>query len=95
MLQNADEYRSWALLGFLACPSALAGVGARPALAGLLSETLLMHVYADHTEAVHPLYEQHVRPNLEKLTEVGGAAGQWGRRGQAMAVALAGVPWRA
>jgi hypothetical protein len=69
MLQHADEYRSWALLGFLACPSALAGVGARAALAGLLSETLVMHVYEDRVEPVHPLYEQHVRPSLEKLTE--------------------------
>jgi hypothetical protein len=70
MLQDADEYRSWALLGFLACPAALAGVGARPALAGLLSEALVMHVYEDRVEALHPLFEQHVRPSLEKLTEV-------------------------
>lgn len=70
MLQDADEYRSWALLGFLACPSALAGVGARGVLRRLLSEGLLLHIYEDVAEPLHPLFEAHVRPSLEKLTEV-------------------------
>jgi hypothetical protein len=70
MLQDADEYRSWALLGFLACPAALAGHGARRALAGLLSEALVMHVYEDAVEPLHPLFEAHVRPGLEKVVEV-------------------------
>lgn len=95
MLQDADEYRSWALLGFLACPPALAGHGARGALAGLLSEGLLLHVYEDVTEPLHPLFEEHVRPGLERLTEASraaaGAAGSGGDGGSPRRAATCGV----
>lgn len=70
MLQSADEYRSWASFGFLACPAALAGHGARGVLKGLLSEQLLLHIYEDASEPLHPLYQQYVTPSLEKLTDV-------------------------
>jgi len=38
--------------------------GALQLLEILLQETLLMPVYRDHCEWVHPLYEAHVRPTL-------------------------------
>lgn len=40
-----DEYRSWALLGILACPTALHGVGVQELLAALLRETCLLPVF--------------------------------------------------
>jgi NCK-associated protein 1 len=98
MLQAADEYRSWALLGFLACPAAAAGVGARAALSGLLSETLLVHVYEDRVEPVHPLFERHVRPSLEKLADVikdNGAAKAALDADRAAAKSLVEDAWRA
>jgi hypothetical protein len=62
-----DDFRSWALLGFLACPAALQGVSAQPLMASLLQESFLLPVHRDVVLPLHSLYQQHVTPALEQL----------------------------
>jgi hypothetical protein len=67
-MQRLDDFRAWAMLGLLACPSALQGVGAQPLLAALLRESFLMPVHGDVVLPLHAAFEQHVTPALEQLT---------------------------
>lgn len=69
-MQRLDDFRAWALLGFLACPAALQGVGAQPLMAALLKESFLLQVHGDVVLPLHGLYQQHVTPLLEQLTAV-------------------------
>lgn len=69
-MQRLDDFRSWALLGFLACPAALQGVSAQPLMASLLQETFLLPVHGDVVLSLHSLYQQHVTPALEQLLSV-------------------------
>jgi hypothetical protein len=51
-------YRQWALLGFLVCPRALHGVGAKQLLAGLLKESFIFTIYQDVMQPLHSLFGQ-------------------------------------
>ncbi|KAF6265579.1 membrane-associated apoptosis protein-domain-containing protein [Scenedesmus sp. NREL 46B-D3] len=66
-LQRLDDFRSWAQLGFLACPAALQGVNAQSLLAALLRESFLLPLYGDVVLPLHSMYQQHVTPALEQL----------------------------
>lgn len=66
-LQRLDDYRSWACLGFLACPAALQGVNSQALLSALLGDTFLLPVYGDVVLPIHKLYQQHVTPALEQM----------------------------
>lgn len=69
-MQRLEDFRSWALLGFLACPAALQGVSAQPLMASLLQESFLLPVHGDVVLPLHGLYQQHVTPALEQLLSV-------------------------
>jgi hypothetical protein len=69
-MQRLEDFRSWALLGFLACPAALQGVSAQPLMASLLQESFLLPVHGDVVLPLHSLYQQHVTPALEQLLAV-------------------------
>lgn len=69
-MQRLDDFRSWALLGFLACPAALQGVSAQPLMAALLRESFWLPVHGDVVLPLHSLYQQHVTPALEQLLSV-------------------------
>jgi hypothetical protein len=83
-MQRLDDFRSWALLGFLACPSALQGVGAQPLMAALLRESFLLPVHGDVVLPLHATYQQHVTPALEQLTSalVDSSAGKANKQAQ-------------
>lgn len=69
-MQRLEDFRSWALLGFLACPAALQGVSAQPLMAALLQESFVLPVHGDVVLPLHTLYQQHVTPALEQLLSV-------------------------
>ena len=69
-MQRLEDFRSWALLGFLACPAALQGVSAQPLMASLLQESFVLPVHGDVVLPLHSLYQQHVTPALEQLLAV-------------------------
>lgn len=69
-LQRLDDFRSWAQLGFLACPAALQGVNAQNLLAALLRDSFLLPVFGDFVLPLHSMYQHHVTPALEQLVSV-------------------------
>jgi hypothetical protein len=69
-LQRLDDFRSWAQLGFLACPAALQGVNAQNLLSALLRDSFLLPVYGDVVLPLHSMFQHHVTPALEQLVNV-------------------------
>jgi hypothetical protein len=69
-LQRLDDFRSWAQLGFLACPSALQGVNAQNLLSALLRDSFLLPVYGDVVLPLHSMFQHHVTPALEQLVNL-------------------------
>jgi hypothetical protein len=51
-------YRQWALLGFLVCPRALHGVGAKQLLVSLLQESFFFTIHQDVVQPLHGLFGQ-------------------------------------
>lgn len=66
-LQRLEDFRGWAQLGFLACPTALQGVNAQALLSALLQDSFLLPLYGDVMMPLHALYQQHVAPALEQM----------------------------
>lgn len=69
-MQRLEDFRAWALLGFLACPAALQGASAQLLMAALLQESFVLPVHGDVVLPLHSLYQQHVTPALEQLLSV-------------------------
>eukprot|EP00884_Botryococcus_braunii_P021814 jgi/Botrbrau1/8316/Bobra.0081s0005.1 len=63
-LRLLSSFREWAVLAILVCPGEAIRPGASRVMEDLLSDTLLLHVYMDITEWLHPLFSKHVQPTL-------------------------------